>query len=207
MITIKLFIFNKIMRLFYALFQLTHLSLFYRISEDYYYKGYMYWLDNYFVKQGIPTDDMLNDMAIDAETEHDAYMRTHYTFNMVVICPICGQRMMHRISQWAYVDITLDHTAVQDVITEEDGHVYSTVYLSRFCSTICVECATQGAGFDIEWYPCRDPRTRYLCNGEQCMNTLCVQSAGYYRGSMPCKGAMCSACSLTTCINRMLRAQ
>jgi hypothetical protein len=35
----------------------------------------------------------------------------------------------------------------------------------------------------------------------------CVLNADYHKGSMPCKGAMCSACSLTTCINHMSRAQ
>jgi len=147
MITIKLFIFNKIMRLFYALFQLTHLSLFYRISEDYYYKGYMYWLDNYFVKQGIPTDDMLNDMAIDAETEHDAYMRTHYTFILSLVCPLCGHTQEHHIrNTYTYVDLCDIPFAEQQVYALADYYTCKCI-IKRFCSTSCIEHATQGCSF------------------------------------------------------------
>lgn len=157
MITIKLFIFNKIMRLFYALFQLTHLHLFYRISEDYYYKGYMCWLDNCFVKQGVPTDDMLNDMAIDAETEHDEYMRTHYTFVLSLVCPLCHRVQLHRISnQFTYVDLCDIPFAEQQVHDSAyidgsvDAHYTCICTITRFCSTSCVEHATQGCSFAFD---------------------------------------------------------
>jgi hypothetical protein len=154
-----------------------------RISEEaLYYQQYADWLDTHCphnLTQGIPTDAMIDDMALEDEIEHEQYMKTHYYFWMKIVCPVCGRSMIHRISQWAYVDLTALDTAVQDAITEEDGITYSMVTLSKFCSMDCIENATQGCTFDIEWYPCRDPRARYLCDGRNCMNTQCSTAQGY----------------------------
>jgi len=147
--------------------------------------------------QGHPTDEEENDMAIRAEygTVHvnldyspdtcahcpfddddaDAcdicpypHQSSHYRFTIVVICPLCGHHLIHRIEQDAYVQLTMLDTAVQHV----DG-MDSVVLLSKFCSDNCVEHATQGAGFEFEWYPCRSPWDKYICNPNTCKNDAC----------------------------------
>jgi hypothetical protein len=178
------------------------------LSEQACYREYAEYLDQHpelFGKQGIPTDEMLNDMAMEYDydmEEHRLYMDQYYHFYLKTVCPNCGDGLLHRIDQWSYISLTSLDTAVQDVTTEEDGVTHSMVIISKFCGMDCIERATQGCTFDIEWYPCRDPQARYVCDTHHCNNTQCIASDEYLPDLLRCKRAdLCAVCSLTTCIH------
>jgi hypothetical protein len=94
--------------------------------------------------QGIPTDDMLNDMAIEyEETLAEHMLACKQKCMLQVVCPLCGNVLYHAVDVFAYTQLCSLDDAVQTVHHDND-YTTSIVTISKLCSASCIKHATQG---------------------------------------------------------------